>query len=714
VSGWNADDPARVVVPSHTTIVEGTSFSVSATNGDIRPGTHHGAYFGDARFVSDWSLTVDGSPVEALSVHAEPDQAKFVGRAVNTFHGADTPLVVERLRTIGTGLQEDILVRNFSRVDIRCTLELRIECDFADLLAVKRGATLQQQAVRGESVAVGLRIRSGRGDEQHTLDVLAPDAAASRNALRYQVTVPARGSWNTSIMATPKIGDTTIQTGSRGQDVSAPIVPVPIAGGPALTRTLERSQLDLAALRITDPTNPGRDVVAAGSPWFMGLFGRDSILAAYMALAVDPTLALGTLQTLADYQGAEVDEKTEEQPGRILNGMRLGATAGVPLDAEAANYASADATPLFVTLLGELRRWGQDSSSIRALLPAADRALGWIERYGDLDGDGFVEPARLTPDGPVNQGWKDSPDSVTFADGTIAEGPITLCEVQGYVYSAYEARAYLAADADDRQLAAKWRRRAAALKRRFNERFWMPERGRYAIALDRDKSQVDSCASNIGHCLWSGIIDADKAPSVVEQLLSSEMFSGWGVRTLASSMAAYNPISYHNGSIWPHDNAIIVAGLMRYGFAAEARTVASAIFDVADRFDGRLPELFCGFDRAEYPEPVPYPTSCSPQAWAAAAPIQLIRSLARFDPDIPRNQLWLAPAFPPEFGRVSVTNLPLAGQRLDIDMSADEASVTGLPAGVRLHRSAYSATPSASARANARWNGRSGYQAPGL
>jgi glycogen debranching enzyme len=720
VSGWNADNAARVAATASITIVDGSSFSVSATNGDILPGTHHGAYFRDTRFVSEWLLTVNGSPMEALTaVTPEPYQAKFIGRAARDSQGGgDTPLVVERVRFVGTGLREDVTIRNFSRADVECFVELQVGADFADLLEVKGGAILHHwSGIRG-TTPTGLRIESVWKDHQRNLEILAPDALVTERTLLYQFTVPARGSWDTTIIATPKIDNTTMQAGLHRQ-VPVPLnstgrrlrewgqtVPVPVASGPALTRTLERSQLDLESLKISDPATPGRELVAAGAPWFMALFGRDSLLTAYMALSVDPALALGTLQTLADYQGVEENQTTEEQPGRILHETRFGVNEGMSLGGGDVYYGSADATPLFVTLLGELRRWGQDPASIHALIPAADRALNWIRHYGDEDGDSFVEYQRLNPESPMNQGWKDSADGINFADGTIAEAPIALCEVQGYTYSAYEARAYLAADAGDSDGAARWKSRAEAFKREFNERFWMPERSYYAMALDRDKSQVDSCGSNIGHCLWSGIIDEDKAPAVVQQLLSAEMFSGWGVRTLASSMGAYNPVSYHNGSVWPHDNAIIVAGLMRYGFDEEARIVATAILEAADRFDGRLPELFCGFDRTEYPEPIPYPTACSPQAWASAAPIQLVRSLARFDPDIPQKQLWLAPAFPSDFGNLSVTNLPLAGQRLTLDISADEVTVSGLPDGVRLVRSPSTKALSASERADARWSER--------
>ena len=621
MSGWNANNAARVAAAT-TTIVEGSSFSVSGTNGDILPGSHHGAYFRDTRFVSEWLLTVNDSPVEPLTaVVPEPFQAKFIGRAVRASEGADTPLVVERVRMVGTGLREDLIVRNFSRTAIECSMELTVGADFADLFEVKGGTILHRWSGIRETTPTGLRIESVWRDHQRGLDILAPDAVVTEHVLRYEFTVPARGTWDTTVIATPKIDNTTMQSDfhslvpvrltSAAQRFRewGETVPVPMASDPSLTRTLERSQLDLGALRIADPAIPGREVVAAGAPWFMALFGRDSILTAYMALSVDPALALGTLETLADYQGSVVNEKTEEQPGKILHEVRLGVSASLSLGSGTVYFGSVDATPLFVTLLGELRRWGEDPDSIQGLLPAADRALDWVRQYGDRDGDGFVEYDRLNPEGLRNQWWKDSRDGINFADGTIATPPIALCEVQGYAYSAYLAREYLARDLGDCDTAELWASRAKSLKAKFNERFWMPDQGYFAVGLDRDKKPIDSCCSNMGHCLWSGIVDDDKAQSVADVLVSDRMFSGWGVRTLATDMGAFNPVSYHNGSVWPHDNAIIVAGLMNYGFDAEARRIALAILDAAEKFNGRLPELFCGFSRDEYSEPVPYPTS---------------------------------------------------------------------------------------------------------
>jgi glycogen debranching enzyme len=416
----------------------------------------------------------------------------------------------------------------------------------------------------------------------------------------------------------------------------------------------------------------------------MTLFGRDSLWASEMALPVDPSLALGTLQTLADRQGTVVDPISEEEPGKILHEVRLDVSSGLSLGGKSIYYGSVDATPLFVMTLGSVSRWGFAKDIIDALLPHADRALGWIRDYGDRDGDGFVEYQRLNPMGLINQGWKDSWDGINFADGTLAEPPIALCEVQAYVYGAYSARSWMAYG--DVTLGDELAERAKQLKKQFNEQFWIPERGYYAVALDGQKRQVDSCASNMGHCLWLGIVDEDKAPRVVEHLMSPEMFSGWGVRTLASNMGAYNPVSYHNGSVWPHDNALIMAGLLRYGFTAEAQRISTALLEAAEYSDGRLPELFCGFSREEFTAPVPYPTACSPQAWAATTPILLVTSLMRYDTHVSRGGFWLDPVLPKSYGDLHITNAPLGDGRITIDIAHSVPSVRGLPDGVVYHR----------------------------
>jgi glycogen debranching enzyme len=699
VSGWNTDTSAASAGTAALTIVEGSSFAVCAATGDILPGTHQGVFFRDTRFVSGWRLLVNGHPLDCLAAMTpKPYRATFVGR-VRLEDRTDSPLIVERVRQVGVGMREEIRVRNFSSVSFECPIDLEITADFADLFEVK-GGHVHRTWVQSTHPSDGrLSVKSEWKGRKRGLEVTADGSTAMGDHLGFNPTVPAHGEWSATILATPTIDGEVMASGFpphlalydsraakrfRAWESKLPLTSLT---DPGVAKTVQRSQIDLGSLRIHDPAHPDREVVAAGAPWFMALFGRDSLLTSYMALAVDPDLALGTLRTLAGFQGRTRNPKTEEQPGRILHEVRLGVDATLSLGGEMIYYGSVDATPLFVVLLGELWRWSETRSAIADLLPAADRALDWILNDGDRDGDGFIEYQRADENGLVNQGWKDSWDGVNFADGSLAEPPIALCEVQGYVYDAYLTRGLLARDAGDHEAADQWATRAADLKRQFNERFWLPERGYFAIALDGDKRPVDACASNMGHCLWSGIVDEDKAAAVADRLLSPQMFSGWGIRTLATDMGAYNPASYHNGSVWPHDNALIVAGLMRYGFVEAAHRVAFAVLDAAEAFGGRLPELFCGFDREHYPDPVAYPTSCSPQAWASAAPLSLLRSLTRFDPSIPDGDLWIAPTFPPGFGSLSFDRLPLAGTRVSVDVEGTRASVSGLPQGIALHHS---------------------------
>ncbi|NLE71866.1 MAG: amylo-alpha-1,6-glucosidase, partial [Actinomycetales bacterium] len=436
------------------------------------------------------------------------------------------------------------------------------------------------------------------------------------------------------------------------------------------------TERDLGALRIVDPAHPDDDVVAAGAPWFMALFGRDSLLTSWMAVPFAPSLAIGTLRTLARLQGRRDDPMTEEEPGKILHEVRLGMDHDLALGGSSVYFGSIDATPLFVVLVDRALRWGAPAGTIAPLLPAVDAALEWMTTHGDRDGDGFLEYQRRTDRGLVNQGWKDSYDSIAFPDGTFAVPPIALAEVQGYAYAAYRARAHLADVLEEGRGADEWRRRAADLQRTFDDAFWLPDRGWYALALDRDKRPVDALASNMGHCLWSGIVPPHRAPQVADALLSPEMFTGFGIRTLGSGSAAYNPVSYHNGSVWPHDTTLAVSGLARYGCTEQAERVLEALLRAARAFRGRLPELFCGFDAADKPVPVPYPTSCSPQAWAAAAPYELLRAALRLDACVPHGELHAAP--------VRVDGLPLGTTRATLVADETTVAVTDLPEGVRL------------------------------
>jgi glycogen debranching enzyme len=684
------------VAGGSVTLVEGASFSISSSSGDIEPSGAQGVFFQDTRFVSTWRVRLDGEQLQNLAVIARhPFAATFVARSQPRSGQPDSTLLVERSRYVGNGMREDIVVRNLGREPTVCSISFELDADFAHLFEVKENQ-VRRHGRRTVGVAGSdMTFHYENGEVTRQLDLTFPDGATvTPGAATVEVVIPRGGDWRISFEFRLHVDGDPVELRYSGEDPVDHSVPVARLRAweettprirtehDGVDATFHQSQQDLAALQISDPEHPERTVIAAGAPWFMTLFGRDSLITSLMTLGVDPSLATSTLLTLARLQGVRVDPATEEQPGKILHEMRRGLTTAADTPAGSIYYGSIDATPLFVILLGELFRWGAPADVVAELLPHADRALAWIEEFGDRDGDGFVEYERATDRGLANQGWKDSFDGVGFADGRLAEPPIALSEVQGYVYAAYLARADIARHAGDQRTVRRFLARAARLKTAFNEQFWLPERGYFAMGLDRDKRPIDSLTSNIGHCLWSGIVDRDKADEMVEQLCGPEMLSGWGIRTLATSMARYNPVSYHNGSVWPHDSALCAAGLARYGFLQQAEAVTVGLFEAAEAFGGRLPELFCGFDRGEFPVPVPYPSSCSPQAWASAAPFWLLRTtLLRLEPSIPDGLVACAPSIPSSFGSLSVENLFLAGSRLAIEATGSVAQVQGLPTG---------------------------------
>jgi glycogen debranching enzyme len=682
------------------TLVDESTFTISGQGGDIVPGAAQGLFVRDTRILSRFELRVNGSRPEALgAVSEDPFSATFVAQVHPSAGHADSTLMVFRSRYVGQGMREDLVVRNFGDEPTFCLIELFVDSDFADLFAVKEGRATDPD---GEiSVAVledCLEFSYRRGTvSRGTLVQISPrPSSTGEDIVCFEAIVPARGEWRGCIEVHPVIEGKAIDPRYRcGQPVERATpaerlakwrrqVPQVETDDEGLRSVLVRSAEDLGALRIFDPDFPERVVLAAGAPWFMTVFGRDSILTSWMALLVDPDLALGVLQTLARFQGEEIDPRSEEQPGRILHEMRFGEAPSLSLGGGSIYYGTADATPLFVMLLGELRRWGLAREAVDQLLPNAERALEWIEHYGDADGDGYVEYHRQTDRGLVNQGWKDSFDGIRYADGKIAHAPIALCEVQAYVYSAYLARAHFAREVNDEATFERFRAKATRLKKDFNRDFWLEDKQCYAVGLDRDKKPIDSLASNMGHCLWAGIIDEEKAPLVAKSLMSPEMFSGWGVRTLASSMGGYNPISYHCGSVWPHDTAIVAAGLARYGLMEESQRLISGLLEAAVSFGGRLPELFSGLDRGELSAPVGYPTSCSPQAWAAASPLLCLRTILRLNPWVPYGRTWLAPVLPEGIHYLKVERIPLAGSRVTVEVEGDHFEVSGLPRDVEL------------------------------
>jgi glycogen debranching enzyme len=695
-SPWTSSASPSLGTSGTVTLVEGPAFCISGRTGNMHAPFPEGLFYRDTRFLAEMELRVNGHVPEPLAATTtDPFSASFVLRDHPLRGRADSHLVIFRHRYVGRGMREDIVVCNFGEEPAFCAIELSLNCDFADLFEVKEGRIERSGDLRLESDRARMTFSYRRGGfRRSTLVDFSTVPKINGNIASYELIIPARGQWSTCLQVTPVIDATPVEPRYRCEvpvDRATPVerlaawrrsLPIMACDDDTFGALLARSTEDLAALRIFDPDHPDRAVVAAGAPWFMTLFGRDSLLTSWMAMMVDPDLALGTLQTLARFQGRTINPLTEEEPGRILHEMRFGEAAGISLGGGTIYYGTADATPLFVMVLGELQRWGSRRGDVDALLPAADRALEWITRYGDKDGDGYVEYERASDRGLVNQGWKDSWDAVRFADGRLARPPIAMCEVQGYVYAALVARSHFATEGGDTELAEQLRARAEALKAAFNRDFWLEEQGCFAMALDADKSPVDGLASNMGHCLWTGIVDEDKAPLVARHLVSERLFSGWGVRTLADNVKGYNPISYHCGSVWPHDNAIAAAGLMRYGFVDEAHQIMEGMVAAAPFFDCRLPELFAGLPRSQFRFPVSYPTSCSPQALAAAAPLLFLRTMLRFEPDIRNATLSLAPRVPDWIGTLALEQVPLMGGHLSVRVEGDRLDIREVPDGL--------------------------------
>jgi glycogen debranching enzyme len=671
------------------TLVEGTSFCRSGYDGDIDAHRHEGLFVLDTRILSLWRLRVDAAALEPLSALAsDPYHGTFVGLTAPREGDPEGTVIVERRRFVARGMREDLVVTNYGLEAADLELRVEVDADFADLFEVKDGRPTTGRDVARESAAGELRFELHGGSR--AVRVVAPGAESAAGALTYRVLVAPGATWTTSISVVPSVDGTEIADAFpldrpvehagpaerlRGWQESAPRIYV---DNVVLHAALTQSERDLGSLRIEDPEHPDDDVVAAGAPWFMALFGRDSLLTSYFMLPYVPRLAFGTLNALARLQGTKADTHTDEQPGKILHEVRLGADRSLALGGESVYYGSVDSTPLFVRLCGRALRWGADADRVRALRPAIERALQWIVEWGDLDGDGFIEYERTSDLGLLNQGWKDSQDSMSFSTGELARAPIALAEVQGYCYAAFESAAQLTAAWGDHAAAQSWADRAADLKRRFHEAFWLPELGFYAMALDRDKRPLDVVSSNIGHCLWTGIVDESVAGQVVERLIAPDMFTGFGIRTLSSTAPRFNPASYHNGSVWPHDTTIAAAGMAAVGHHDAAARVTSGLLDALEAFGGRLPELFCGFARDDRPAPVPYPTSCSPQAWAAAAPYELLRLSLDLHLDL-RTGTARAAGVPPFLGSVVVDGLRAGDSSVIVRADERGATIDGLP-----------------------------------
>ena len=659
-------------------ILEGNTFVISDRNGDIdaSPIDATGLFSFDTRFLSKWVLTIDGERLNALSTDDLQyfETRFFLVPGTGTVY-IDAKLSVIRQRVVGDGFHEELTILNHAEKPV--TLEVRLEAgsDFADLFevkdALKKKGTYHSRIERGMLVLGYTRESFAR----ETLISTTGKAKIDATGLTFKVKVPAHGQWQTELDVNAQYsawGEQPIAAPIRGKRDMARGLDKWIQSAPrlecdsdSLRATYHRSLVDLAALRFSTRTLPGRSLPAAGLPWFMTMFGRDSIFTSLQALPFTPELAAATLLALGERQGTRVDDFRDEDPGRILHEMRYGEMTAFEERPHSPYYGCADATPLYVVLLDEYERWTGDTKLVRGLEYEARAALNWIDQYANLQGNGYVAYKRRNEKtGLENQCWKDSWDSISYRDGTLPGFPRATCELQGYAYDAKMRGARLARLVwHDPEFADRLEKEAADLKRRFNRDFWVEDEGYFAIALDVDGRQVDALTSNNGHLLWSGIVDKSKAKSVAAHLMGKRLFSGWGVRTMAEGEGRYNPIGYHVGTVWPYDNSFIAWGLRRYGFKEEAARIASGILDAAEFFDGRLPEAFGGYPREMTRYPVQYPTACSPQAWSTGTPLLLLRTMLGLEPH--GEHLIVDPALARGIGHLELLDIPGRWGRID-------------------------------------------------
>jgi glycogen debranching enzyme len=648
-----------------------------------------GMYFQDTRFLNRFELTVNGQKPVSLS-HSTDKQYIATFQSVNppifTVDGRrvrQQTVSIRRSRFVtGKGLFERLGFLNCNQFPVDIEVRLAVDADFRDIFAV-RGFKTQRVAGRitvsfGEGrIDFAYHGRDGVERRTHVGFSREAEATASQE-VRFELHLEPNRPDSIIIHVQPWMSDDEIEHEPDFEQQLDSLARSYKEWDDASTRFTTNNELfDGHLLRASRydtrkliEKTPQGIVPDAGIPWYAVPFGRDAIITSLQTLVYNPSIAEGTLRFLAAHQGTEVDAYREEEPGKILHELRRGELAGLKEVPHTPYFGTVDATPLFLVLLAETMDWLGSNELFDDLYPSAIAALEWIDRYGDQDGDGYVEYISHRPGGVANQGWKDSVDSVQFHDGSCAEAPIALVEVQGYVYQAKLGMAkLLKKQGRDLELAARLEREAAELRGRFNRDFWVEDEGYYALALDRDKRQVPSVTSNAGHCLWSGICEPDKARIVADRLVSRDMFSGWGIRTLSANSPNYNPMSYHNGSVWPHDTILIALGLRRSGFSEQAIEIATGITEAGFRFsDARLPELFCGFERDKRfnSSPAAYIVSCSPQAWAAGCVFMLLQTILGLEPDVEHGTVRADPLLPDIFRRVRLEHLRVGDRRLDV------------------------------------------------
>ncbi|MQB00375.1 MAG: amylo-alpha-1,6-glucosidase [Actinobacteria bacterium] len=665
----------------------GRLFACSGKDGLISPrrGSAQGLYRDDARYLSKLELKIGGAHPILLSSSAEPGFEGVINATnpplrFEEERVAPQSLHLRRIRLLSRSMFEELDLVNHSQTRIHTTLSFTFGADYVDLFEV-RG--LEQRFTRAVLTEIvddhALLTYRGQDDIELSTKILFDPPPAHVEANGNDVTA----SWNVELAP----GDGChigLQILCAPEDTEPPKVTYESARTTAKRQLAEFNDrcarftsdetsfdraLDLAARDIwalSTETSAGR-ILVAGIPWFVAPFGRDALIASYESLPLTMMPARDCLETLAAHQATADDPSRDAEPGKILHETRFGELARLKAIPHTPYYGSVDSTPLFLMLASAYHRWTNDTTTLERLKPAIDRALDWIDDFGDRDGDGYVEYERRSPAGLRNQGWKDSEDGILHRDGSAPVGPLALVEVQAYVYLAKTRIAELYEVFGEDDTSARLQEDANLLKKRFNEDFWMDDEFTMALALDGAKDQVGSVTSNPGHALFCDIVDEDRAALMVERMMRDDMFSGWGIRTLSSKTRAYNPMSYHNGSVWPHDSAIVAAGMKRYGYTAQAQKVTNALFDAAHNFEMRLPELYCGFDRQRGLPPVPYPVACKPQAWSAAAPVFLVQTMLGLTANAAKRQLQIhQPDLPTWLNSLKIERLKVGGTTMSL------------------------------------------------
>ena len=675
-------------------LIRGRTFFVSDRSGNLMPpgAPHVGLFREDTRYLSQMELLVNGHPPVVLSANTEGAYASRIELTVKGSlpgEGLDIPIntvFAHREQILEKeGFADTLQFQNFHSERAHLSVEIAYAADFMDIFQV-RGI------IRGKS---GRYFEPLTTDTQMTLVYEGLDNRVRTTALSFDPKPASingsRVRWELDLEPRSRAQITaTIVTNTHARHLLPPSLTPSPAAPPWLRKNekledheqrlqqglnawerectqfrssheifnamLNTSVLDFYALQIPEGHHKA---IAAGVPWFAALFGRDSLISSFQTLALNPTLARGTLRSLAERQGRTTGTDNDEQPGKILHELRSGEMTATGEVAFGQNYGSVDATPLFIILLSEYFQWTGDRELLEEMQPHLSAALGWLTEWGDMDGDGLIEYKRNTDKGLLNQGWKDSGDAMAHADGTLAQAPIALVEVQGYAADAFRRAAMLVRLLGDPDQADRLTAHANELMRKLEESFWLPRNAYYAMALDGDKRPLAVASSNPGHLLFTQTISYERACTVVGQLLSPDLFSGWGIRTLSQEEQTYNPMSYHRGSVWPHDNSLIAFGMVRYGFREEAASLLSALFGASLHFrDYRLPELFCGNQRRHNDEPVQYPVSCSPQAWASGTPLLILIALLGLCPDAANRELKIVnPRLPDFLTEIEVRNL---------------------------------------------------------